>query len=291
MKILVTGAAGQLAWELSQTAPKDYDVIYLSRADLDIADGKSVNAVFKLHSPDAVINAAAYTAVDKAESDAETARAVNALGPKNLAEACVAHNAYLLHISTDFVFDGEANRAYAPDAPKAPLGVYGETKAEGEAAIANTLDDAWAVIRTAWVYSSHGANFVKTMLRLMGDKPMLGVVGDQIGTPTWAKGLALVCWQGVAQRIQGTFHWTDAGVASWYDFAVAIQELAYDKGLLERKIPVSAIKAEAYPTPAARPSFSVLDKTTLLEALPEVQAVHWQEQLGAMLDELKSQQQ
>lgn len=283
-KVLVTGS-GQLAWELQRTCPSDIEFIGLSRADLDISQSDSVADCMQRVRPDAVINAAAYTAVDKAESDVDAATAANTNGPQYLAEQCEAVGAYLLHISTDFVFDGSSNTPYLPDTDKKPLGVYGETKAAGEVAISRNMKDHWAVIRTAWVYSSHGNNFVKTMLRLMADKPQLGVVGDQIGTPTWARGLAQACWAAVDTKIEGLYHWTDSGVASWYDFAVAIQRIGIEQGLLKELIPIKSIATEDYPTPAKRPSYSVLDKKKILSAL-SINTVHWEEQLRSMMAEL-----
>ncbi len=285
IKVLVTGA-GQLAWELARTCPAEVELIALSRADLDIADEAQVSACIEKHQPNAVINAAAYTAVDKAEQEREAAQSVNENGPKYLAKYCQKQGAYFLHVSTDFVFDGSASRPYSPDSPKSPLGVYGETKSAGEDAIAAQMDTHWAVIRTAWVYSSHGNNFVKTMLRLMAEKPVLGVVGDQVGTPTWAKGLAEACWATLGQKLEGVYHWTDAGVASWYDFAVAIQRGGISLGLLDTEIPINSIATEDYPTPAKRPAYSVLDKKKILAVLP-LKAVHWQDQLQSMMAELK----
>lgn len=287
MKVLVTGS-GQLAWELAKTVPQGVELISLARAEMDISLPQQVAKQLAAVQPDAVINAAAYTAVDKAESDREAAFAVNSDGARHLAEQCKAIGAYLLHVSTDFVFDGSHSRPYTPQCDKQPLGVYGQSKSEGEDAIASVMQEApWGVIRTAWVYSTHGNNFVKTMLRLMAEKPSLGVVGDQIGTPTWAKGLAMTCWAATQEKLQGTYHWTDQGVASWYDFAVAIQRLALQNGMLNNKIPIKSIATTDYPTPAARPAYSVLDKSKTLAALPTIAAVHWQEQLALMMDELR----
>lgn len=296
MKVLVTGANGQLAWELRRLvsnklpAAQGIDELRcLTREELDISNASAVSALLADYRPDAVINTAAYTAVDRAESDAEAAFQVNAAGVEHLAGACRDNSCYLLHISTDFVFDGESPRPYAVEAAREPLSVYGRTKAQGELALAATMENNWAIIRTAWVYSSHGANFVKSMLRLMAEKPALGIVVDQVGSPTWAKSLAEVCLRSVKARVQGIHHWTDAGIASWYDFAVAIQQLALEKGLLTQAIDIKPIPATAYPTPAVRPSFSVLDKTTTFEALPELAPVHWREQLSAMLDDYQQQ--
>ena len=280
---------GQLAWELLRAVPDSVECVQLTRKELDMSQVGQVAGVMDEVRPDAVINAAAYTAVDKAEQERELAQAVNATGVAALAECCRALDAYLLHVSTDFVFNGSASRPYSPDSPRDPLRVYGATKAAGERAIEASRDRGWCIIRTAWVYSSHGNNFVKTMLRLMNDKPALGVVGDQVGTPTWAKGLAQVCWAALTSGTEGVYHWTDAGVASWYDFAVAIQQLGIEKKLLDTAIPISSIATEAYPTPAVRPAFSVLDKSSLYKALPEVEAHHWRAQLSAMMDELAAQ--
>ncbi len=283
MKVVVTGA-GQLAWELQRSCPQGISLHALDRQALDISDANAVARVLQAIQPDALINAAAYTAVDNAESERDQAMAVNAKGPQYLAEQCEILSAYFLHVSTDFVFDGSASRPYAADAAIKPLGVYGESKAAGEQAIAQAMENNWAVVRTAWVYSSHGNNFVRTMLRLMKEKPALNVVGDQVGTPTWARGLAEQCWGAVQQRIEGTYHWTDAGVASWYDFAVAIQRTGLELGLLDKTIPIDSIPTEAYPTPAKRPAYSVLDKSRMIAALG-VKPTHWHMQLQSMMKE------
>ena len=289
MKVIVTGSNGQLAWELKKTCPHSVELVSLSRTDLDISNSEQVDAVIQQHQPSVVINAAAYTAVDKAETDQEGAQQVNEKGAENLAAACEKYGVYLLHISTDFVFDGCASLPYQPDSDTNPLGVYGATKLAGEAAVKKTMRGNWAIIRTAWVYSAHGGNFVKSMLRLMSEKPALGIVADQIGTPTWAEGLARVCWSMIEEKVEGLYHWTDAGVASWYDFAVAIQKAALSKGILAQAIPVNPIKSHEFPTPAKRPSYSVLDKSAIIEKLPNVEMKHWQDQLDVMLDELKEE--
>ncbi len=294
MKIVVTGKGGQLAWELEQTKTDEATLVSLDSHELDITNPIQVHSVLKNHSPDIVINAAAYTAVDKAESDRAAAYAVNQTGSENLAEACKELGAYLIHVSTDFVFDGTKATPYQPDDQPNPINVYGDSKLQGDKAITHILGDQATIIRTAWVYSTNGNNFVKTMLRLMSEKDQLGIVYDQVGTPTWAKGLAQMIWALVAKREKSNLrqdnktqilHWTDAGVASWYDFAVAIQELAIEKGMLSRKIPIRPIPASGYPTPAKRPSFSVIDKSTA-ESTSSVETIHWRTQLSTMLDEL-----
>jgi len=286
MKILITGAGGQLAWELERSAPPDHQVTCLLRSQLDISDPTAVAQCFAQLRPDAVINAAAYTAVDKAESHRDIAFAINARGVGYLAQASEVHGNYLLHISTDFVFDGRSHQPYSPADKVNPLGVYGESKLAGERELAATMRSGWGLVRTSWVYSSHGANFVKTMLGMMREKPELRIVSDQIGTPTWAASLARTCWRMLDAKLEGKYHWSDAGVASWYDFAIAIQWLAREKGLLRDAIPITPIRTSDYPTAALRPAYSVLDKSDLLEALPSLQVRHWLLQLSDMLDEL-----
>ncbi|MBE7213914.1 dTDP-4-dehydrorhamnose reductase [Shewanella benthica] len=292
MKVLVTGRGGQLAWELEQTAPDNVDLVSFNAKELDISNQGRVNEVLMAQSPDLVINAAAYTAVDKAETDQQTAYAVNDLGSEYLASACKQIGAKLIHVSTDFVFDGTKTQPYQTSDTPNPINVYGASKLAGDIKINDILADQATIIRTAWVYSANGNNFVKTMLRLMAEKDQLGIVYDQVGTPTWAKGLAQMIWSLAEttdiepQKESLLLHWTDAGVASWYDFAVAIQELAIEKGLLKRAIPISAIPASNYPTPAARPSFSVIDKKSA-EIASGLNTVHWRQQLSQMLDQYK----
>jgi dTDP-4-dehydrorhamnose reductase len=284
-KVVVTGAGGQLGRELVACAPP-VEVVALGRDALDIADAGAVLERLAALAPALVINAAAYTAVDRAESEPELARQVNALGPANLARACHTLGARLIHVSTDFVFDGRASRPYRPDDTTGPLGVYGQSKLEGEQALMEALPGA-LIVRTGWVYSRHGANFVKTMLRLMAERDALAVVCDQVGTPTWAAGLAAALWRFAAQpELAGIYHWSDAGVCSWYDFAQAIAEEALALGLLPRAIPLRPIPASDYPTPAQRPAYSVLDKGATWQALG-VAGEHWRVQLRRMLNELK----
>jgi dTDP-4-dehydrorhamnose reductase len=256
--------------------------------ELDITDLGAVKNVMTQHQPSVVINAAAYTAVDKAESDRDLAFAVNADGAKNLAQACVATGTRLIQISTDFVFDGEKSSPYlTSDFPK-PDGVYAESKALGEQHVLNMMPDSAVVIRTAWLYSSMGNNFVKSMLRLMSEKDSLGVIADQVGTPTWAKGLAECVWSVLEKpEVKGMLHWSDAGVGSWYDFAVAIQDIGLEQDLLTKAIPIRPITTADYPTPARRPAYSVLDKTEVWSDL-KLPSTHWRHQLKSMMAELKA---
>ena len=233
MKVLVTGAQGQVGRCLLASVPQGVTVVGLTRADLDVGDAEAVARAIQAHAPTVIINAAAYTAVDRAETEVAAARRVNGAGPRHLARAAGACGARLVHISTDFVFDGRASVPYAPDAATAPLGAYGLTKLEGEQAVRELLPHASVVLRTAWVYAAQGANFLRTMLRVMGEKGQVRVVADQVGTPTAADSLAEVLWA-LAGRpdVTGLQHFTDAGVASWYDFAVAIAEESAARGLL-----------------------------------------------------------
>ena len=292
MKVLVTAKNGQLGWELSRTLPNNVEAIFLDSKELDITNSESVFEKVKSFKPDVVINAAAYTAVDKAETDREAAYLVNQQGAENLALACKEFGAKLIHISTDFVFDATKNTPYQPEDETNPLGVYGASKLAGEQAVVKILGEDASIIRTAWVYSTHGNNFVKTMLRLMAEKDQLGVVADQVGTPTSARNLAKAIWllaenqSSEKESLGKTYHWTDLGTASWYDFAVAIQELGIEAGLLDKQIPISPIKASQYPTPAKRPAYSVLDTSLLREDL-DISGSHWREALKNMINELK----
>jgi dTDP-4-dehydrorhamnose reductase len=284
VRVLVTGSNGQLGWELQRSVPQGAQLLWTDVAELDISNRAAVASVFQEFKPDAVINAAAYTAVDKAESESALAYKINRDGAANLASAAAQQGARFLHVSTDFVFDG-AGRPYVPSDTVNPLSVYGASKSEGEKAVLASGAHA-LVVRTAWVYCTHGSNFVKTMLRLMAEKPSLSVVCDQVGTPTWAKGLASTLWAycQLPEPVQGVIHYTDSGVASWYDFAVAIQEEALAIGLLSKVVSITPILAEQYPTPARRPGISVLDKSSSIGVVGN--APHWRVQLRAMLKEL-----
>ena len=289
MNIVIIGKSGQLAFELSrELGNSEHQVTFLGRNDIDITNASNIEETLSPLSVDVLINASAYTDVDKAEEDTEACIAINVFAVKNLAKFCKANGAFMVHVSTDYVFNGHKGSPYLTDDPIEPQGAYGKSKAEGEKALLEILPDASCLIRTAWVYSSHGNNFVKTMLRLMGDKPQLTVIDDQIGTPTWAKGLAEACISSAENKTAGIYHWTDEGVASWYDFALAIQELGVEKGMLDKSIPVLPIPSSQYPTPAKRPHYSVLDKQAAREAFTSCKPTHWRKQLANMLDELKA---
>jgi len=288
-KVVVLGAGGQLGRELLATAIPGADCTGLARAEVDIADSASLGARMAELAPQLIINAAAYTAVDAAESEPGPASRANAEGPANLASICRERGIRLIHVSTDFVFDGESTTPYQPDAATAPLGEYGRSKLAGELEIQRQLPDA-LIMRTGWVYSRFGNNFVKTMLRLMAERDELAVVADQVGTPTWARGLAGALWAAAARpQLHGVYHWSDEGQCSWYDFAVAICEEALELGLLARPVTIRPIPGSEYPTAAKRPTYSVLDKTKSWDELA-LPAIPWRTQLRSMLIDLHESQ-
>lgn len=287
--VLITGAGGQLGRELVLTAGAEVDCIACGRETLDISNRDMIAEMLRETQPQLLINTAAYTAVDKAELEPDLAMAVNARGSGYLATACAVAGVRMIHVSTDFVFDGEATQPYSPDAPTAPASEYGRGKLAGEQAVRTALPGA-LIVRTSWVYSRFGANFVKTMLRLMSEREELGVVCDQLGTPTWARGLANALWAAAERpQLQGIYHWSDVGVCSWYDFAQAIYEEGRAVELLHKEVKIKPIPGSSYPTPAHRPAYSVLDKTCSWRDF-EMEGVPWREQLRAMLLDLKEKE-
>jgi dTDP-4-dehydrorhamnose reductase len=286
MKIAVIGRSGQLAWEIQQLQNAELAVFCLGRDDVDLSCPMKLTEQVELLEPDAVINASAYTSVDNAESDQENAFKLNCEYVGNLASVCKKLAIPFIHVSTDFVFHGDKGSPYLPDDTINPLGEYGASKAAGEKRICDIYPQMSCVLRTSWVYSTHGNNFVKTMLKLMNSKPELGIISDQIGTPTYAKGLAVACIKAAKQNVTGIHHYTDNGVASWYDFAVAIQEIALSLGMLDTEISINPITTADYPTPAKRPHYSVLDKSSFVNAFPSCELVHWRKQLENMMREL-----
>jgi dTDP-4-dehydrorhamnose reductase len=293
IKVLLMGAKGQLGSELQATCPENVVLVATDRNTLDISQAAHISSALAAYQPDVIINAAAYTAVDKAESDAQNADAINHLAVKNLAQAVAEWNKtqqqaiYLLHVSTDFVFDGQQSTPYTPTDITNPQGVYGTSKLAGEKAVQAYCPNA-GIVRTSWLYSVYGNNFVKTMLRLMAERDALGVVVEQVGSPTWTRTLAETLWQFVEQKPQGVFHCSDNGVASWYDFAVAIQEEASALGLLNKTVAITPLRTEQYPTPARRPAYSVMDKRSTEQQLGYT-LPHWRDSLRKMLIELKQQ--
>jgi dTDP-4-dehydrorhamnose reductase len=286
MRVLVLGGGGQIARAVQAMAPVPSDIVLKTRAQLDIGDAAGVARTLKEVRPSWVVNGAAYTSVDLAEDQPEQAIAANDTAVGVLANATAESGCRLLHLSTDFVFDGNSNRAYLPTDQTNPSSVYGVSKLGGERRVLQSTDGI--VLRTAWVYASTGRNFVLTMLKLMRERQEIRVVCDQIGAPTWATSAALSI-RGLieADAPGGIYHWTDLGLASWYDFAVAIQEEAQLRGLLNRAVPVVPIRSAEYPTRARRPAFSVLD-TASTRAMINVSAHHWRHSLRSMLDELRA---
>lgn len=276
MNVLVTGSNGQLASCIKDLAKRDTSLnfIYTDYQELDICDLKQVEVFFKSNQKiDYCINCAAYTAVDKAESEVEKAFEINATGPKNLAQVCSEFDTILIQVSTDFVFDGEKTEPYVETDVANPISVYGASKLQGEVEIKKIFKKHF-IIRTSWLYSEHGNNFMKTMLRLAETRDEISVVSDQIGTPTYAGDLAEVILKIVRSKNTnfGLYHYSNDGVASWYDFAEAIFKAS------NTEIRLNAIKTEAYPTPAKRPVYSVMDKTKIKSVL-KMKTLDWQDSL------------
>ncbi|MDH7446361.1 dTDP-4-dehydrorhamnose reductase [Aquimarina sp. 2201CG14-23] len=280
--IVVTGGNGQLASCIKDIENKlvDFKFIYVDYEELDITKKEQLNAFFKNQEIAYCINCAAYTAVDKAETEAIVAKNVNEIGAQYLAETCKENNTVLIQISTDFVFDGKKATLYTEEDATIPLGIYGLTKLNGELATRNSLEEHF-IIRTSWLYSEHGNNFLKTMLRLGDERDEISVVCDQIGTPTYAGDLAEVIVKLVKEENNsfGTYHYSNEGVASWYDFAKAIFEES------NAKIKLLPIKSEAYPTPAERPCFSVMDKSKIKKTL-NFEIPYWRDSLKKCLTKL-----
>jgi dTDP-4-dehydrorhamnose reductase len=286
--ILVVGKGGQLGRALLAhpllTDPS-LAVIGWGRDDLDLGDPASIHEAMERLMPSLVLNAAAWTAVDLAESHADAARRVNAEAPAALATWCAAHEARFVHLSTDFVFDGMHPTPLDEDAPTGPVNVYGTTKRAGEEAVLAAASDA-LVLRTSWVYAPHGANFVRTILRVLRERGEVRVVADQVGVPTSALGLARAVLEvAVDPSMRGVLHYCDAGVASWYDFAQAIAEEATRLGWFGRVPTVVPIRTVDWPTPAVRPAFSVLDTGRLRARAPHLFA-HWRVRLRSCLQAL-----
>ena len=292
MKLLVLGGDGQVGCELRRLVwPAGYRIAAFDRGDLDIALREQVVATMARERPDIVINAAAYTAVDRAESEPEIAWASNCTGPANLAAACHESAIPLIHLSTDYVFDGSKAGPYCEDDPVHPLGVYGRSKEAGDRAVRGALA-RHVILRTAWLYSAHGHNFVKTMLRLGSDRPVLRVVADQIGSPTSSADIAAAIGAVVQQlnagnHAWGTYHFTGGGAVTWHGFAEAIFELVSQWNSTGRGPPplVEAIATADYPTPARRPANSVLDCRRIGQAFGIVPRL-WREALAEVIGEI-----
>ena len=283
MKVLVTGAHGQLGRSLQANVPAGITMVGVDLEDFDIADEHQVRDRLQLEQPDVVVNTAAWTAVDLAEANEADAVKANVDGPRILAEVSKELGARLIHVSTDFVFDGHADSPYSPTAIANPQSVYGRTKYDGEQAVLTAMPNSAVILRTAWLYSEYGGNFVSTMLRLMSERDEISVVSDQIGTPTWARSVADAIFSFLDQPdVSGIFHWTDSGQASWYDFATAIKEEASDLGILDNAAEILPIPSKDYKVAATRPAYSVLDCSKTENAL-HISATPWRESLRMML--------
>jgi len=293
-RVLVIGRSGQLANELRVTAPRDYDVTLAGRDDIDLQDASGLNAMLESEGFDVVVNTSAYTAVDKAEVEIAEAYALNQQAVENIALACKANNVLLVHVSTDFVFGEQAvetendtgNRPWKTNDPVAPSGVYAQSKQAGEQSIRSHYPDNSVIIRTSWLYSAFGNNFVKTMLRLMNSRPELAVVSDQVGSPTYAQGLAEFIWQllKVDSRLP-IYHWSDSGYTSWHGFAEEIAKQGAALELVGDPPTIKTTTTEAFAAPAPRPAYSVMDCS---EAYHVKSATTWQQHLSIMLKTLKA---
>jgi dTDP-4-dehydrorhamnose reductase len=284
VRALVTGAAGQLGIELLRTAPHELEVVGLRHQECDITDRAQVDAAMATHRPDVVINAAAYTAVDEAERQPSIAYAVNATGAGNVAQAAEGVGARVIHISTDYVFDGTSRKPYQPESATNPINVYGGSKLGGEKEVQG-WSSTFLIIRSSWLYASHGKNFLRTILTALQAGKPLRVVSDLTGVPTSARSLASTIWKCAAQpEVRGVHHWVDEGTASWYDFAVAIQEIALETGLIEKPVAITPISWKEYKAPALRPPYSVLDARALSRAIQH-QPRPWRNSLAEVLDE------
>ena len=286
MKVLITGSNGQLGSEILQLVDKydHFEFIFKDLPDLDISNEASVNNFILENNINIVVNCAAFTAVDSAEDNIETANRVNTIGVYNLVNALEKVNGKLIHISTDYVFDGNQSFPYKESDSVSPIGVYGKTKRDGELFVINSSIDS-ILIRTSWLYSSYGNNFVKTMLRLGNEKDSLNVISDQIGSPTYARDLAKTCFEilsstGRIDEKGKVYHYSNEGVASWYDFAVSIMELAGSN------CEIKAIQTKDYPTRAKRPNYSVLNKTKIKKDF-KIKIPHWRMSLRDCISKLK----
>jgi dTDP-4-dehydrorhamnose reductase len=285
MRVLITGAEGQIGRALVEAAPAEVEVLAADRARFDITQQAEIARGVRDFRPDLIINAAGYTAVDRAEAEPDAARAANEEGPRLLALASAETGARMLHFSTDYVFDGRKGRPYTPEDSPHPINAYGVSKLAGERAVSAVLGDRATIIRTAWVYAARGRNFLRTMLRLLSEREQVTVVADQTGTPTTASSVARAAWAAAGRSaLSGIAHWTDDGVATWFEFAVAIRQEAMASGRLKRAATVLPIASEDYPATACRPRYSVLDCSATrlsLGLVPE----HWQAALRRTLQE------
>ena len=289
--IVVTGACGQLALTIKErwasfSGANEFELVCKDKKQLDITSKDSIEKTFDNQNFSVLINTAAYTAVDKAESEQDKAYILNHLGPENLASYSLKSNSKLIHLSTDFVFSGKKGKPYLTTDLTDPLSVYGKSKRAGEAAILGMNPHLSTVIRTSWLYSPHKNNFVKSMIRLMSEKESLRVVKDQIGSPTSTDSLVdLLFTMLKTEDYSGIYHWSDSGSVSWYDFALVIQDYCIDVGLLKKRIPIIPIGTSQYPTPARRPKYSVMDLSLTIEKY-SIEPKPWKESLKRVIERI-----
>lgn len=288
MRVLIAGSQGRVGTALVHDAPTKHQLVCTDADSLDVTQPASVTSCFERVRPDIVINAAGYTAVDRAEREQERCFAINSDGPAHLAQAAVAHGARLIHISTNYVFDGRQAVPYTPkDAPH-PLNVYGASKLEGERRVREITGDSALILRTSWIYSWQRPSFVLTMQDLLGSRERISVVKDEVGAPTWTRSLACAVWQAVSRpQVGGVHHWTDAGVASWYDLAMAVKQESVALGILPRAARIEPIPSAEYQAEADRPPYGVLDCGSAQAAL-HIAPNHWRVGLSAMLSSCAS---
>lgn len=282
LNVLVTGGNGQLGSEIREITSEFSDqlrLFFVTRENLNLENEAEIEKFISTNQIQAIVNTAAYTAVDLAEKETEKAKISNVIIPKLLAKIANSHKIQMLHISTDFAFDGKSGKPYKEDDQTSPISVYGRTKEEGEREVLSELPKA-IIVRTSWVYSKYGNNFLKTMRRLGKERPELKVIYDQIGTPTWARDLARVILKMIQIKdLSGFYHYSNEGIASWYDFAKEILDLS------QIKTKILPIETSEYPTPATRPTYSVLNKKKIKQSL-NIEIPHWKDSLKACLSEL-----
>ena len=293
MKILLTGGSGQVGQEILKCKPKEIQIISPSKSTLDLSDYNACKKIVKDHKPDWIINCGAYTSVDGAEKDIELSFKINSFAPKAFVETINETSGNLLQLSTDYVFDGEQNFPYEVNQDKNPVSQYGKSKALGEELIEKNIKDIEnaTILRTSWVISPKGKNFILTILKLHSEKEYIKVVSDQIGATTSARELSKVCWKIVElkkkNKLPFILQWADAGIASWFDIAVAVGEIGIDLGILKKKAYVYPISSKEYPTLAKRPKYSLLNTSKTSKYL-KIQANHWRENLVNILTEYKN---
>ena len=292
MKVLITGANGQLGKELIESKPKGIELIALSKSELDLKNKQSCEEVIVKLKPVWIINCGAYTNVEKAESNYELAYEINSLGPKYLSESLLRNGGNLLHLSTDYVFNGKNNLPYEPNSEKSPLNIYGITKSKGEDFIKEILFNSKSgiILRTSWLIGKEGENFALKIIKLMREKRELNVISDQIGSPTSTKTLSKVCWKILKLKTEGLdlppiLHYTDSGIASWYDLAIEISKIGKRINLFNSQAIIKPIASSRYKTIARRPNYSVLDcfSSKLVLSLKDI---HWRDSLEELIKEI-----